>query len=413
MKNDFYEAFTKKFKETGESLKEKQEIYLHFITPVSDYYSGGIVLNIGPNRKEWLELMKKNNMQLQHVPFSLSIQTEGMAQLQAMESESVIAVTIFHLVEYIDFDLLHALVHEADRILKPGGLLILETPNPENIRVASEQFYLDPARTKPIPPKLLSFVTEYHGFERNKIIRLQENTMLAAQKYTDIAQVLGGVSSDYAIIAQKKSDAVLHKLLDIPFSKQYGLSLSDLIEKFERRMLRFEELTGKAMQKVQKAEEFAWKAEVQASKAEIQTAEAAEYLYQTAESVKIASKSAENAWKHYQALVHSPSWKITKPLRMLIHIMRSMLSFFKRTVKFVLRTLGRTIHKYPKLKTKLMRILDHFPKLKQKLIYFSTNTNSLYPNDGKIKISAPNAFVPEEEEVVSDLKRAFEKEGKI
>jgi hypothetical protein len=195
-------------------------------------------------------------------------------------------------------------------------------------------------------------------------------------------------------------------LLDIPFSKQYGLSLSDLIEKFERRMLSFEELTGNAMQKVQKAEEFAWKAE-------IQTAEAAEHLYKTEESAKIASESAENAWKHYQALVHSPSWKITKPLRMLIHIMRSMLSFFKRTVKFVLRTLGRTIHKYPKLKTKLMRILDHFPKLKQKLIYFSTNTNSLYPNDGKIKISAPNAFVPEEEEVVSDLKRAFEKEGKI
>jgi hypothetical protein len=69
---------------------------------------------------------------------------------------------------------LQDLVSESLRALVPGGLLILETPNPENLLVGASEFYLDPTHQRPLPSKLLAFLIEYTGSERVKILRLQK-----------------------------------------------------------------------------------------------------------------------------------------------------------------------------------------------------------------------------------------------
>lgn len=86
-----------------------------------------------------------------------------------------------HIVEHIPFEDIQTLVQEAFRVLTPAGLLILETPNPENIQVATSGFYIDPTHTRPIPSQLLSFLPEYYGFKRTKILRLQEENNLKIQ----------------------------------------------------------------------------------------------------------------------------------------------------------------------------------------------------------------------------------------
>lgn len=409
MKDNFYKTLEKKFQETKETIKEKEKVYLSFVTPLYDYYSEGEILNIGSASSEWLKCMKNNGILVKNVdidaeePDRDTVRDDGIALLSTVEDESAIVITAFHVAEYISFDQLRKLVSEAHRVLKPGGLLIIETLNPENIRIASETFYLDPTRTKPIPHNLLSFMTEYYGFEQNKIIRLQEADMFSTQKYANISQLLEGVSPDYAVIAKKKSGKEIDKLLDIPFEKNYGLSLPDLIEKFERRMLRFEELSNKIMKKVGKAEEFAWKAEIQVSKA-------FGSVQQTEESAKIAAESAENAWKHYQIVVNSPSWKVSKPLRIFGHMTRSARTSVKQTVKSILRSAGRTIHKYPKLKTRFVVILNRFPRLKQKLMHIFTGVDTLYHNEGRSQINAPEPFMPNKDTVVADLKKAIDEE---
>ncbi len=248
MKYNFYRAFEEKYRGSRENIKKRQEIYLPFILPLHKNSPEGMVFDIGCGRGEWLELMREHDIPAKGVDLdegmleaglSLGldmVKGDGVAFLRNAEDESAIAITSFHVVEHISFDQLQDLVSEAHRVLKPGGVLILETPNPENIRVASETFYLDPTHTKPIPSGLLSFVTQYYGYSRSKVVRLQELEFLKVQKYVNIAHLLENVSPDYAVVAQKGADKKTVSLIDKPFAQEYGISLAEMVEKFERRI---------------------------------------------------------------------------------------------------------------------------------------------------------------------------------
>src|SRR4030095_6486046 len=92
--------------------------------------------------------------------------------LQTFADESLSMVTAFHLLEHIPFqDLLNVIDH-AVRLLKPGGIAIFETPNPKNIFVSSNNFYLDPTHRHPIPSEFLAFVMETRGLCRPQVLPL-------------------------------------------------------------------------------------------------------------------------------------------------------------------------------------------------------------------------------------------------
>ena len=55
------------------------------------------------------------------------------------------------------------LFSEAYRAIKTGGIIIFETPNPENLRVGTCSFHTDPTHIKPIPPELAEFVASQAG----------------------------------------------------------------------------------------------------------------------------------------------------------------------------------------------------------------------------------------------------------
>ena len=92
---------------------------------------------------------------------------DALSCLRDLPDASQVVVSGFHLVEHIPFSDLQMLIQEAMRVLKPAGLLILETPNPENLVVGTCSFYLDPTYPRPIPPGLLEFLPEVQGFVRS------------------------------------------------------------------------------------------------------------------------------------------------------------------------------------------------------------------------------------------------------
>src|SRR5690606_16635801 len=80
--------------------------------------------------------------------------------------------TLFHIVEHLPFPALYTLIKESARVLQPGGAILIETPNPENVLVGSHTFYHDFTHRNPITPTALQFLLTYHGFERLEVRRL-------------------------------------------------------------------------------------------------------------------------------------------------------------------------------------------------------------------------------------------------
>ena len=243
MSDQFYRAFEEKFRGPRGLIQQRLEVYLPFVQPVCAAYPEALVLDLGCGRGEWLELLQKNSIAAMGVDLdtgmleacqqiNLKVQCQdALESLKQLQDGSASVVSAFHLVEHLPFDRVKDLVAECHRVLKPGGLLIMETPNPENFMVATQSFYLDPTHLRPIPPDLLAFVPEYLGYESVKILRLQETAGMKTHPSLSMLDVLTGASPDYAVVAQKAGHTALKQSLQALFDQAFGISGYALLER--------------------------------------------------------------------------------------------------------------------------------------------------------------------------------------
>ena len=248
MESNFYQAFEEKYRGSADEIKSRLRIYFPFIQPLVTLFEDASAVDLGCGRGEWLELLKELSIDLQGVDIDENMlklckekglnvkKYEAISFLKSLPAASQVIVSGFHIIEHIDFSQLQLLVEEALRVLKQGGLLILETPNPENIIVGTSGFYLDPTHTKPIPPLLLSFLPEYYGFYKIKILRLQDSVFLMKNKEITLLDVLNGVSLDYAVIAQKAGEEHLISATNQAFNAEYGQKLERLANIYEQQI---------------------------------------------------------------------------------------------------------------------------------------------------------------------------------
>ncbi len=347
--DNFYRAFEDKFRGSRKLIKDRLAVYLPFILKLKDIYKkeGLKALDLGCGRGEWLELLKQNG--IDGIGIDLddgmlaackernldTVKADVVSYILKQEDNSFIMISGFHIAEHLPFEELKRLIEKSLRLLKPGGLLILETPNPENISVATLGFYIDPSHIKPIPPALLLFLTEYYGFENQKILRLQE---LKDFGHISLMQVINGVSPDYAVVAQKQaSPEILHRFNDL-FSKKYGLSLADVMNRYNDRL----------------------------SESETQNKQVL---------IQIAEQAGQ-----YHAVMNSNSWKITRPLRFISKVamwfMRGTATWVtfapnsrpRRTIKKLIIYTKDRLNEHPKAKYFIKLLLMRFPKLKDRLI---------------------------------------------
>ena len=379
MIDDFYQAFESRFRGPRELIKARQRVYLPFIEPLLLFYEEAQAVDLGCGRGEWLEILKESGFHGHGVDLDdgmlaacrqagLDVVTQdALSALKALPDESQVVVSGFHIAEHIDFSDLRLLIQEALRVLKPAGLLILETPNPENITVGTVNFYLDPTHQKPIPPPLLSFLPEYYGFSRVKTLRLQENKTLLGTGWTHLRDVWEGVSPDYAVVAQKAADAPLLEASAAPFMKEYGLTPGVLIGKFDQQVLQASERATAAQTQAQQASERATAAQTQAQQAS-ERATAAQTQAQQ------ASERAENAEAALRAIHQSRSWRLTAPLRRVGHMARVTIQRTKALQLTIKKQIGslltHAVHhvdQHPTLRRTVLHVLGRFPALKARL----------------------------------------------
>ena len=254
MEDDFYIKFEEKFRGSRSFIKERLGVYLPCINILKDINSDVLALDLGCGRGEWLELLIENNWHVLGIDINKEMVNECKQRnipaicenvvdyLVNQGDSSISLITGFHIVEHLSFDDLLCLVKNAHRVLKPGGILILETPNPENILVSTCNFYLDPSHKNPIPPGLLQFLTENAGFVRSEVFRLN------GAEYNENENFLSRLllwyyyaNLDYSIIAQKEyTDTKYKKCLDLINIKPQAFDL--LIEKIDNKSIEFENM---------------------------------------------------------------------------------------------------------------------------------------------------------------------------
>jgi len=108
------------------------------------------------------------------------IEADALDFLNDLPANSVGAVTGLHIIEHIPFDRLVRLLDECVRVLCPGGVVVFETPNPENLVVGACNFWYDPTHLHPLPPNVSRFLLEARGFVSVEIKRLSESRVVDA-----------------------------------------------------------------------------------------------------------------------------------------------------------------------------------------------------------------------------------------
>ncbi len=174
----FYSAFEDEFRGSRAAIRERLQRYLPLIRSTNLADLRGPLIDLGCGRGEWLELLKTEGYDAIGIDLNTTtlaqcrdqqlavIQADALTYLQSLDDRSVAAVTGFHIVEHLPFEVLTMLVSEAFRVVQPGGFVLFETPNPRNVLVGSFSFYLDPTHRNPIPAEVLQFLIRYSGFEQ-------------------------------------------------------------------------------------------------------------------------------------------------------------------------------------------------------------------------------------------------------
>lgn len=224
--DSLYADFEGQFRGDMDLVRTRVEPYLELVRGAGAGTQDAPVVDLGSGRGEWLELLRDNGLVGRGLDLNgvflqacrdrgLDVtEADAIAGLREMADGSAGAVTSMHLVEHLPFESVVSLIDEAHRVLRSDGLLLLETPNPENLKVGSHWFYMDPTHRNPLPPQMLRWLVEARGFYDVQIVRLTLARETGAPPRlseeipgaTSINQLLAAMDAplDYAIVAKRR-----------------------------------------------------------------------------------------------------------------------------------------------------------------------------------------------------------------
>lgn len=400
----FYKSFEDKFRGQRSEIKKRLLAYEPFLQILKQQGEKPAAADLGCGRGEWLEILKQNGFTARGCDVSeemlkeceknaLEAKKQGAIEfLSELEDSSLALVSAFQLVEHLEFSELCELIKQARRVLKDGGILILETPNPENLRVATLNFYLDATHVKPIPPMLLEYLCEFEGFNNTFMMRLNSNLSFSEDlenQNVTLRDVLSSVGLDYAILGLKNGDKKTKEAF-LNAAKS-GYSFEELADRFD--VSAFENKT-----QMLELKNDVWKGSLETKealwKSSLELMESKNQIVNLQNENARLHEDLENLLGKYLALNHkvyvleneAPAIKndieqlkifvakfkrVAKPLIWVYKFLRFCKNLakenLKKALKFGINLTERAANSHPKFKKNLKIFLNKFPALRARI----------------------------------------------
>lgn len=213
-----YFAFENKFRGDKADILKSQSQYVSYIKEAQRQAGSGPLLDVGCGRGEFLKLLRDNAVSAKGIDATKSMVDACLQQglsavhddllhfLKSVEDNSLLGITAFQVVEHLPVDYLIEFIKAARRKIAPGGILILETVNPDSL-TSLKNFYTDLTHKNPIPSATLRFLVESVGFKSAEVrftSDIPEASKLQGKdpNIQKLNQLLFG-PQDYAVIGWK------------------------------------------------------------------------------------------------------------------------------------------------------------------------------------------------------------------
>ena len=192
-------GFAELFRGSEEFIADRQRVYLQF------FKGDTKVLDLGSGRGEFLELLCSQGIEAVGVELDPAMVEQSRNRglhveladayeyLQQLAPESVDVIFSAQFIEHVESSQLQGLIDIAYSRLRPRGLFIAETVNPES-HLALKTFFVDLTHQRPIFPQVVLHICQTAGFPSARIFYPTAGGFTQAH-YRD--------AGEYAVIAEK------------------------------------------------------------------------------------------------------------------------------------------------------------------------------------------------------------------
>jgi O-antigen chain-terminating methyltransferase len=181
LREALYPAFEDAFRGTPDEIRLRLGAYLPLLREAKAGEPHRPIVDIGCGRGELLDLLAENGLEAIGVDINDEMlerararglkvaKGDAVSHLRALPDASLGAVTAIHVIEHLPIEAVLVVFEECARVLRPGGIAIFETPNPENVLVGACNFYMDPTHIRPLHPSTMRYLAEARGLTRVRV----------------------------------------------------------------------------------------------------------------------------------------------------------------------------------------------------------------------------------------------------